>query len=122
MSEQSGRAAAAIEGLRASLASRHGAAADADQVLSDALVSAHAAAMDGMHRLEALRAEIESAAQQHEALSVDTPLGAREFQKYLLAKQREIIAIVSDVATLSESKVAVLKSLQASYSAPADGA
>jgi hypothetical protein len=46
-------------------------------------------------------------------------MGAREFQKFLIAKQREILAVVSDAYELDAAKKALLEKLTAHYSASA---
>ena len=54
----------------------------------------------------------------HQAsLAVDTPMGAREFQKFLVDKQREIAAVVEDARELSRAKKAVLEGLRDRYTA-----
>ena len=50
---------------------------------------------------------------------IDTPLGAREFQTFLVAKQREIAAIVGRAHELDRAKAAVLESLRAQYAGSA---
>ncbi len=50
--------------------------------------------------------------------AVDTPMGAREFQKFLVAKQREIAAVVAHAHELDRAKSAVLQSLRAQYTLP----
>lgn len=110
MSEQIG--IAAITERQTALASRHGVVAEADRVLTETLASAHEAMRDSVQRLDAIAAEIERARE----LAVDTALGAREFQKLLLVKQREIASVVAEARDLSRSKSAVLQRLQESYS------
>jgi hypothetical protein len=42
-------------------------------------------------------------------------MGAREFQKFLVAKQREIAAVVADAHEFDHAKRAVLESLRGDY-------
>ena len=49
----------------------------------------------------------------------DTPMGAREFQKFLIAKQREIAAVVSTARELGDAKKAVLETLREHYTGSA---
>ncbi|BCI92403.1 hypothetical protein NIIDMKKI_76090 [Mycobacterium kansasii] len=51
--------------------------------------------------------------------SPSTPLGAREFQRFLLDKQREITTIVAGARELDHTKSAVLARLLAQYAGPA---
>jgi len=115
MSEKSGPSVAAIQARQAALANQHGTVADADRVLAEVLASAHAAIRESVRRLDAIAAEIERAAPGQDHLAVDTPMGAREFQKFLVAKQREIAAIVADAHELDRAKTAVLEGLRAQY-------
>ncbi|HEY0227833.1 MAG TPA: DUF4226 domain-containing protein [Mycobacterium sp.] len=111
---------AAIRARQSALASQHGSVADADRVLSEVIASAHAAIRESIRRLDAIADEIDRAAPNHAALATDTPMGAREFQKFLIAKQREIAAVVSAAHELDRAKAAVLQSLRGQY-AGADG-
>ena len=115
MSEQAGHSVGAIQERQAALARQHHAAADADQVLADALASAHATLRESVRRLDAIAAEIDQAVAGQAELAVDTPMGAREFQRFLVAKQHEIAAIVADACELDRAKRAVLESLRAHY-------
>lgn len=117
MPEQAGTSAAAIRAKQAALLSRHGELTHADRTLAAALASAHAAAVEAVSRLDTIAAEIESAVQNQIALQVDTPMGARAFHKFLIAKQREIIAIVSDARELDSEKKGALEYLRTQYSA-----
>ena len=104
---------------QAALARQHAAAADADRALAEALASAHAATVEGVRRLDAIAAEIDHAVANQTAIGLDTAMGAREFQKFLIAKQREILAVVSDAHELDVAKKAVLEKLTAHYTASA---
>nr|WP_245849374.1 DUF4226 domain-containing protein [Mycobacterium palustre] len=108
-----------IQSRQSALAAQHGAAADADRVLAEVLASAHAATRESVRRLDAIAEELGRAAAGHSDLAVDTPIGAREFHKFLLAKQREIAAIVADARDVSRAKKAVLDGLRAQYASPA---
>ena len=49
-------------------------------------------------------------------------IGTREFQKFLVAKQREILAVVSAARDLDAAKAAVLQELRQHYrTAPDSG-
>jgi hypothetical protein len=115
MSDQSGRALAAIQARQAALASRHSAVADADRALAAALESAHAAMNESVRRLDAIAAEIDAATH-----AVDTPMGFRELQRFLVAKQREIASVVGHAHELNHAKAAVLQELRQQYTVPAE--
>ncbi|MGH3636646.1 DUF4226 domain-containing protein [Mycobacterium sp.] len=119
MAEQAGSGVAAIRARQAALQSRHGELADADHALAAALASAHAATVEGVSRLDAIAAEIETAVHNQVALAIDTPMGARAFHMFLIAKQREIIAIVSDARELDRAQKSALESLCPPYGASA---
>jgi len=119
MSEQAGFSVAAIQMRQAALVSQHGAAAEADRVLEELLASAHAALRESIRRLDAIAAEIDRVVPGQSDQGVDTPLGAREFQTFLVAKQREIAAVVAHAHELDHAKAAVLESLRAQYAGSA---
>ncbi len=120
MSEQAGPSEAAIQARQSALTSRHGAISEADRMLAEVLASAHAAIRESVGRLDAIAEEIDRAVGRQAALAVDTPMGAREFQMFLIAKQREIAAVVADAHELSRAKTTVLEGLRAQY-APDSG-
>jgi Domain of unknown function (DUF4226) len=119
MAEPAGSSIGAIGQKQAALAAQHTAAADADRVLTEALASAHAATVEGVRRLDAIAAEIDRAVTNQAALGLDTAVGAREFQKFLIDKQREIVAVVSDAREFDGAKKAVLEKLREHYTGSA---
>jgi hypothetical protein len=118
MSEPAAPSLAAIQARQSALANQHGSVADADRVLADVIASAHAAIRESVRRLDAIADEIDRAVPNRAGLAVDTPMGAREFQKFLVAKQREIAGVVADAHELDRAKAAVLEGLRAQYAAP----
>jgi Domain of unknown function (DUF4226) len=119
MGEQAGRTIDAIAEQQAALSAQHEAHAEADSALAEAVASAHAATVEGVRRLDAIAAEIDSAVTNQAALGLDTAIGAREFQKFLVAKQREIAAVVADARELASAKTAALHELHDHYTGPA---
>lgn len=105
----------AVEARRSALASQHGAASEADRVLNEVLISAHHAARESVRRLDSIADQIEHATVNQANLALDTPMGAREFRKFLLAKQREIASVVAEAREFGQTKQAVLQSLRAQY-------
>lgn len=114
MSEQSGSAFAAIQERQAVLANHHSTVAEADRMLAEVIADAHAVTRESIGRLDSIAAEIDRAATDQTDPAV-TPMGAREFQKFLVAKQREIAAVVAQVYELDRAKSAVLEGLRAHY-------
>ena len=119
MPEQAGRSIAAIGEQQAAASTRHVAAADADRALVQALADAHAATVEAVGRLDEIAAEIDSAVANQAALGLDTAVGAREFQKFLIAKQREISTVVSNAREVDSAKKAVLETLREHYTGSA---
>ena len=115
MSEQQQSALDAIQARHAAMATWHSTVADADRVLAEAIAEAHAVLREGVNRLDAIAAEIDRVASGRADPAVGTPMGAREFQKFLVAKQREIAAVVAHAHELDRAKSAVLQSLRAHY-------
>ncbi|GFG73739.1 DUF4226 domain-containing protein [Mycobacterium botniense] len=115
MAEQTGHAVAALQSRQAGLAQQYAAAVDADRALADVVTSAHTATLEGARRLDEIGAEIESAVQKFALFATDTPIGAREFHRFLTAKQREIIAVVAHARELAEAKKTALESLRSCY-------
>ncbi len=119
MAEQAGGVVEAIAARQAALSARHTASAEADRALVEALAGAHAATVEGIRRLDAIEAEIDGAVTNQAALALDTAMGAREFQKFLIAKQQEISAVVSQARGVDGSTKAALDKLRENYTAPA---
>ncbi|MDM4139652.1 MULTISPECIES: DUF4226 domain-containing protein [Mycobacterium] len=117
MPEQPGPSLEAVEARRSALASQHGAASEADRLLNELLTSAHDAARESVRRLDSIAEQIDHATVHQADLALDTPMGAREFQKFLMAKQREIASVVAEAREFGQAKKAVLQSLRAQYTA-----
>jgi hypothetical protein len=117
MAEPAGLSIGAIREKQVELSRQHAAAAEADRVVAEALASAHAATVDGVSRLDAIAAEIDRAVENQVAMGIDTVIGVREFQKFLIAKQREIFAVVADAHERDAAKKAMLENLLQHYTA-----
>lgn len=117
MADQAGHSATAVRAAQTALSSRTAGATEADRALAEALAGAHAAAVEALRRLGEIEADIESVVAHQETLALDTPAGARELQRFLIAKQRDIVAIISTNAAEDEAKMAVLEGLSARYAA-----
>jgi 3-keto-L-gulonate-6-phosphate decarboxylase len=115
MADLTGHSVAAIQDRQAALLAQHSAVSDLDHVLREALAGAHAVTVEGLSRLDTIAQEIDSAVQNQAALALDTPVGRREFQKFLVSKQQEIVAVVTEARALDEAKRAVLQALRPQY-------
>lgn len=113
MSEATGSPMAAFRERQNVLAGKYSASAEADRTLFEVLSSAHQTMLDSVRRLDAIAEEIERT--QQAGLAAETPLGSREYQRFLVAKQREIAAILTSARDLSHAKSLVLRDLQDRY-------
>lgn len=124
MVDQAGISASAVALTLNALSARRGNAAAADRTLVATVVDAHRVSVDALRQLDTIEAEIESAVDQQGQLALDTPEGAREFHRFLLAKQRDIAAVVAGAQAQAAAKVINLQALLGHYraetSAPAD--
>ena len=120
MPDQAGVSASAAAMTQDALSARLGAAAEADRVLATTLADAHQVSVEALRRLDAIEAEIESAVAQQDLLALDTPQGARQFHRFLLAKQRDISDVVTGVHGAASAKVTELQALSGQYGATVD--
>jgi hypothetical protein len=115
---QEGLSAAALEAARRALAARDADLADADRTLAAAVAEAHAIAVESIGRIDAIKADIDAAVTDQPKGSA---AGAHEFGRHLIAKSRDIAAVVAEAATQAQAKTVVLKELQERYRTPAVG-
>jgi Domain of unknown function (DUF4226) len=113
MVEQSGRSAAALQALGSALADRHAEVASADRALADAVAAAHSAAREALAALGRIEAEIESAVAAH--VPEDGPVAARQLQRFLIGKQREIATVIADAQEQASTKTVALQQLMDVY-------
>jgi hypothetical protein len=111
-SEQQGVAAQAMKKAEAALSQQQSAAAEFDRQVIEALLHAHKTTAEGKKRLDDLEAQIESAVRTWD---LTTAVGAREFQKYLIGKLRQIVAVVQDANDDDTSKQALAAAWTALY-------
>src|SRR5690625_915619 len=86
--EQQGLSAIAIKAAEAALAQQLSTTAEFDRQIIAALRHAHKTTQEGRHRLDNLETEVAGAAR---IWDLSTATGAREFQRFLIAKLGEII-------------------------------
>lgn len=117
MADEAGGSASAVASAQHALSARRATVVEADAVLCTALADAHRQTVDAVRQLDSIATDIETAVAQQHLLALDTPDGAREFARFLLAKQREISAVVTSAVALAEAKAAELQQLRESYRA-----
>lgn len=109
-----GQANQAMKEAEADLAQQLSTAAEFDRQVIEALRQAHKTTVEGRRRLDGLAAEIAAAAQ---VWDLSTAAGAREFQRFLIAKLSEIIRVVEDANDDDASKQALAAALMTLYAA-----
>lgn len=119
MAEEAGRTIDAVT-ARLDAVTRQGAAlSEADRQLADAVAGAHAVVVSALEQLNHIQTEIDTVATSlggdPSGFATDTPAGALEFQRFLLAKQREIVAVVERASAEAAAKAEVLERLRESY-------
>jgi Domain of unknown function (DUF4226) len=90
---QEGDAADAIRNAEVALAHQNSTTAQVDLQVVTAVLNAHQKAVAGTQALTRLQRDIEGAVATRSDL--DTPAGARDFQRYLIGKLRDIRAVVA---------------------------
>lgn len=108
-----GAAADAIRRAEAALVRQNSVTAGVDLQVITAVLNAHVAHSTGAAALEELQREIEAAVATRTDL--DTPSGAREFQRYLIDKMHDIRAVVEDTDLDDTSKAALAAALASLY-------
>ena len=112
-----GAAAEAIRTAETALAQQNSQTAQLDLEVITAVLNAHAKHTEGVAALEQLQSDIEAAVASRTDL--DTPAGARSFQRYLIDKLREIRAVVETADLDATSKAALAAALASLYASSA---
>ena len=116
---QEGDAANAIRSAELALAHQNSTTAHLDLQVVTAVLNAHQKAAASRDALNALQRDIEGAVATRSDL--DTPAGARDFQRYLIGKLRDIQAVVAGASlddTSNSALMAAWTSLYNSSQAP----
>jgi hypothetical protein len=100
--QNSGAAATAAKTLESKLQDRNNKTVDADRQLAEVLLNAHATTADGAKRLNDIQKEVEAAVNAQPAL--DTPMGKREFQKFINGKLKEVGDIIRSASLDAKSQ------------------
>lgn len=107
-----GESAGALDAARRALVARDADLADADRALAEAVAGAHAIAVDSISRIDAIKADIDSAVTDQPR---DNAGAAHEFGRHLVRKNRDIAAVVSEAIAAANAKTIALKELQGRY-------
>lgn len=116
---QEGDAADAIRDAEAALAHQNSAIAQLDLQVINAVLNAHQKTAEGREALNGLQRDIEAAVRTRSDL--DTPAGARDFQRFLVGKLRDIRAVVATASLDDTSKSALMAAWTSLYSAAKPG-
>jgi hypothetical protein len=118
--QSEGAAAEAIRTAETALAQQNSQIAQLDLQVVTAILNAHTNHAEGVAALDRLQSEIEAAVVSRTDL--DTPAGARSFQRYLTDKLRDIRSVVETADMDSTSKASLAAAVASLYasSAPAD--
>lgn len=110
---EEGDAAAAIRYAESALAHQESATAQVDLQVVSAILNAHLKAFEGWQALNKLQRDIETAVQTRTDLN--TPAGARDFQRFLISKLNDIRAVVAGVSLDDTSKSALMAAWTSLY-------
>ena len=116
---EQGEAADAIADAEAALAHQNSASSQLDRQVITAILNAHLKAVDGREALTKLQHETEAAVLTRSDL--DTPAGARDFQRFLIGKLRDIRAVVLNASLDDTSKSALMAAWTSLYDASRNG-
>lgn len=116
---QQGAAAEAIADAEAALAHQNSASSQLDLQVVSAIMNAHLMTVEGRDALTKLQHETEAAVQTRSDL--DTPAGARDFQRFLIGKLRDIRSVVANASLDDTSKSALMAAWTSLYDASKGG-
>ncbi|MEY8013591.1 DUF4226 domain-containing protein [Mycobacterium servetii] len=115
-----GSAADTIAAAEAALAQQNSAVSQLDLQVVSAILNAHLTTVEGKEALSGLQQETEAAVRTRSDL--DTPAGARDFQRFLIGKLRDIRAVVLGASLDDTSKSALMAAWTSLYGAAKGGA
>ena len=114
-----GEAAQAMATAEAALAHQNSASSQLDLQVISAILNAHLKTVEGSEALTTLQQETEAAVRTRSDL--DTPAGARDFQRFLISKLRDIRAVVANASLDDTSKSALMVAWTSLYDASKGG-
>src|SRR6516225_1853367 len=106
------------DAAEAALAHQNSASSQLDMQVISAILNAHEKAVEGRDALTKLQKETETAVLTRSDL--DTPAGARDFQRFLIGKLKDIRAIVLNASLDDTSKSALMAAWTSLYDASKD--
>jgi Domain of unknown function (DUF4226) len=112
---QEGAAADTIRDAEAALAQQNSTTAQIDLQVVTAVLNAHQRNAEGREALDRLQRDIEAAVTTRSDL--DTPTGARDFQRFLIGKLRDIRAVVASASLDDTSSSALMAAWTSLYNA-----
>jgi hypothetical protein len=112
---QEGAAADTIRDAEAALAQQNSTTAQIDLQVVTAVLNAHQRNAEGREALDRLQRDIEAAVTTRSDL--DTPAGARDFQRFLIGKLRDIRAVVASASLDDTSSSALMAAWTSLYNA-----
>lgn len=115
MPEELGAHADAARAREAALAGRLRSTTQLDRAFVATVHGAAQVALLGRSRLDGIEAEIRDALANQQALALDTPAGARQFQRFLTVKTRDIQRVVADTVADSRARAEAVGSLSGGY-------
>jgi hypothetical protein len=116
---QEGDAADAIRNAEVALAHQNSTTAQVDLQVVTAVLNAHQKNVAGREALTALQRDVEGAVATRSDL--DTPAGARDFQRYLIGKLRDIRAVVAGASLDDTSNSALMAAWTSLYNSAQPG-
>ena len=117
---QEGDAADTIRNAEVALAHQNSTTAQVDLQVVTAVLNAHQKSAAGTQALNRLQRDIEGAVTTRSDL--DTPAGARDFQRYLIGKLRDIRAVVAGASLDDTSNSALMAAWTSLYNSTQSGA
>lgn len=112
---EQGEAAEAIAHAEAALAQQNSTSSQLDMQVITAILNAHLNAVEGSQALTKLQQDTEAAVRTRSDL--DTPAGARDFQRFLIGKLRDIRAVVLNANLDDTSKSTLMAAWTSLYDA-----
>src|SRR5579875_3078736 len=113
LQHQLGDAAEVIRCAESRLAHQNSTIAQIDLQVVSAILNAHLKTSDGRDALDTLQNEVQTAVRTRTDL--DTPSGARDFQRFLITKLRDIRTVVADTGLDDTSKSALMAAWTSLY-------
>lgn len=101
-----------LDAAQRALAARDAELAVADRDLAEMLTDAHALAVASIGRIDAINAELDAVAAQPPE---DSPAAAHELSRRLIARNREIAAVVREAQAAVHAKVLAMQGLTERY-------